>query len=134
MNIPAPLETIADLVAAHAEKTPAKTALTFVDVTADGGYRTEERSYAQLERNSAALAKRLAALGLRRGDAFALMMANHPEFVEAVVAGAMLGAVFVPIDPNQRTGHAALPRSCIRISARICSTRSNAPWGASVPS
>lgn len=95
-----PLETIADLVAAHATRTPTKTALTLVDVTADGAYRTEERSYAQLERNGAALAKRLSALGVRRGDTFALMMANHPEFVEAMLAAAMLGAVFVPIDPR----------------------------------
>ncbi|PPQ17233.1 ATP-dependent acyl-CoA ligase [Bradyrhizobium sp. AC87j1] len=95
-----PLDTVADLVAAQALKTPDKTALTFVDVTSDGIYRTEERSYAQLERNGAALARRLAALGLRRGETFALMMANHPEFVEAMLAAAMLGAVFVPIDPR----------------------------------
>ncbi|MCP3446128.1 AMP-binding protein [Bradyrhizobium sp. CCGUVB14] len=95
-----PLETIADLVATHAAKTPAKIALTFVDVTADGTYRTEERSYAQLERKGAALARHLAALGLGRGDTFALMMANHPEFVEAMLAAAMLGAIFVPIDPR----------------------------------
>jgi crotonobetaine/carnitine-CoA ligase len=69
-------------------------------VTADGAYRTEERSYAQLQQNGAALARRLAALGLRRGDTFALMMENHPEFVEAMLAAAMLGAVFVPIDPR----------------------------------
>src|SRR5437016_7224894 len=81
-------------------RTPTKTALTFVDVTTDGAYRTEERSCAQLEQNGAALAKRLAALGLRRGDTFALMMANHPEFVEAMLAAAMLGALFVPIDPR----------------------------------
>nr|WP_249158381.1 AMP-binding protein [Bradyrhizobium jicamae] len=95
-----PLDTVYDLVAAQASGTPDKTALTFVDVAADGTYRTEERSYAQLERNGAALARRLAALGLRRGDTFALMMANHPEFVEAMLAAAMLGAVFVPIDPR----------------------------------
>lgn len=100
METASPLDTVADLVAAHALRTPDKTALTFVDVAADGTYRTEERSYAQLERNGAALARRLAALGLRRGDAFALMMANHPEFVEAMLAAAMLGAVFVPIDPR----------------------------------
>ncbi|GLR86061.1 AMP-binding protein [Bradyrhizobium iriomotense] len=92
--------TIADLVAAQAARDPAKIALTFVDVATDGTYRTELRSYADLQRNGAALAKRLAGLGLRRGDAFALMMANHPEFVEAMLAAALLGAVFVPIDPR----------------------------------
>jgi len=96
----APLDTVADLVAAQATRSPAKTALTFVDVAPDGSYRTEQRSYADLQRNGAALAERLAALGVRRGDAFALMMANHPEFVEAMLAAAMLGAVFVPIDPR----------------------------------
>ncbi|MGY4299815.1 crotonobetaine/carnitine-CoA ligase [Bradyrhizobium sp. i1.4.4] len=95
------LDTVADLVASHVAKTPTKKALIFVDVAPDGTYRTEERSYAELERNgAAALAERLATLGLARGDTFALMMANHPEFVEAMLAAAMLGAVFVPIDPR----------------------------------
>ncbi|MGY3494323.1 AMP-binding protein [Bradyrhizobium sp. USDA 4502] len=95
-----PFDTIADVVAGHVDKRPGQTALTFVDVSSDGTYLIEVRSYAQLQRNAAALAKRLAALGLRRGDTFALMMANQPEFVEAMLAAALLGATFVPIDPR----------------------------------
>ncbi|MGM5034990.1 AMP-binding protein [Tardiphaga sp. 803_E3_N1_3] len=95
-----PLSTVADLVAAHNAKDPSRLALTFVDVAPDSTYRAENRTYEQLHRNGAALAMHLSVLGLRRGDSFALMMENHPEFVEAMLAAAMLGAVFVPIDPR----------------------------------
>jgi crotonobetaine/carnitine-CoA ligase len=38
------------------------------------------------------------------GDRFAIMMRNHPEFVEAMIAASITGCVFVPIDPRTR-GH-----------------------------
>jgi crotonobetaine/carnitine-CoA ligase len=37
---------------------------------------------------------------MERGDRFALMMRNHPEFVEAMIAASITGTVFVPIDPR----------------------------------
>jgi crotonobetaine/carnitine-CoA ligase len=46
------------------------------------------------------LAHRLTQRGVRYGDAFALLMHNRPEFVEAMIAASILGAVFMPIDPR----------------------------------
>src|SRR5690606_3832703 len=40
--------------------------------------------------------------GLARGDRFALLMRNHPEFVEALIAASVTGCVAVPIDPRTR--------------------------------
>jgi crotonobetaine/carnitine-CoA ligase len=39
---------------------------------------------------------------MRKGDAFAIVMQNHPEFVDLMVASSILGTVFVPIDPRTR--------------------------------
>ena len=36
------------------------------------------------------------------GDRFAIMLRNHPEFIECMIAASILGAVFVPIDPRTR--------------------------------
>ena len=48
------------------------------------------------------LAAALIAGGLERGDRFGLMMRNHPEFVEAMIAASITATVFVPIDPRTR--------------------------------
>jgi crotonobetaine/carnitine-CoA ligase len=39
---------------------------------------------------------------MQRGDRFALMMRNHPEFVEAMIAASITGTVFVPVDPRTK--------------------------------
>jgi crotonobetaine/carnitine-CoA ligase len=39
---------------------------------------------------------------MRKGDKFAIVMQNHPEFVDLMVASSILGTVFVPIDPRTR--------------------------------
>jgi crotonobetaine/carnitine-CoA ligase len=39
---------------------------------------------------------------MERGDRFALMMRNHPEFVETMIAASITGCVFVPIDPRTK--------------------------------
>ena len=62
----------------------------------------QTRTYAQLWRNGHRLAWGLSRLGLRPGDCFALLMANHAEFVDAMVAAAITGTVFVPIDPRAK--------------------------------
>jgi crotonobetaine/carnitine-CoA ligase len=40
--------------------------------------------------------------GLARGDRFGIMMRNHPEFVEALIAASITAGVAVPIDPRTR--------------------------------
>ncbi|WP_394562098.1 AMP-binding protein [Aquipseudomonas alcaligenes] len=62
----------------------------------------EVRTYAQLWRNGHNLAWGLTRLGLKPGDSFALLMANHAEFVDAMLAAAITGTVFVPIDPRAK--------------------------------
>lgn len=60
------------------------------------------RTYAQLWRNGHSLAWGLTRLGLKPGDCFALLMANHAEFVDAMLAAAITGTIFVPIDPRAK--------------------------------
>lgn len=88
---------IANLVASRAETVPDLDVLTF-----DHEGQADVRTYAQLWENSQRIAGALAALGMQRGDRFGLLLFNHPEFVEAMVASAILGTVFVPIDPRAK--------------------------------
>lgn len=67
-----------------------------------GKSQLEMRTYAQLWRNGHRLAWGLTRLGLKPGDSFALLMANHAEFVDAMLAAAITGTVFVPIDPRAK--------------------------------
>lgn len=62
----------------------------------------ETRTYRQLWANGQRLAAGLAGIGMQRGDRFALLIQNHPEFVELMIASAILGIVFVPVDPRTR--------------------------------
>jgi crotonobetaine/carnitine-CoA ligase len=48
------------------------------------------------------MARLLQNKGVKPGDRFAIVMQNHPEFVEAMIAASILGAVFVPIDPRTK--------------------------------
>jgi len=75
---------------------------TFVDIAADGTLVEERRSYADLLAAGGRLAGALGAAGMAEGDSFAIIMRNHPEFVEAMVASEIAGTVFVPVDPRTR--------------------------------
>src|SRR5258706_4874484 len=90
--------TLANLIANRAETMPDLDVLTIEGA----GVRPDEvRSFRQLWENGQRLAQALLNLGLRPGDHFAVLMANHAEFVDAMVAASISGTVFVPID--QRT-------------------------------
>src|SRR6478735_7177091 len=62
-------------------------------------------TWAELRRRVDAFAGGLHALGLRRGDTLALMIANRPEFVVADLAATMLGAtpfsIYLTSSPDQ---------------------------------
>lgn len=90
---------LADLIALRAEQVPDVDVVTF-DV--GGGRPHEVRTYADLWMNGNRIAAGLIARGLNKGDRFALMMRNHPEFIETMVAASLTGGVFVPIDPRTR--------------------------------
>jgi crotonobetaine/carnitine-CoA ligase len=96
------LPILAHLVRDRAAELGDATILTFVDVDRQGNYTEETRSYRELWSRGQALAGWLANRGLAKGDRFAVMMANHPEFVDLMVASSILGTVFVPLDPRSR--------------------------------
>jgi crotonobetaine/carnitine-CoA ligase len=89
---------LADLVATRAERNPDLRVLTFECE----GKPDETRTFAELAEHSNSLAAALIAGVLGRGDRFALMMRNHAEFVEAMIAASISATVFVPIDPRTR--------------------------------
>ena len=94
---------LADLVRIRAEAKPDLDVLSFEHLSLDGGATPDEvRRYADLDANGSRIAAALASRGLGAGDRFAVMMCNHPEFVEAAVAASLLGAVFVSVDPRTR--------------------------------
>ena len=94
---------LGDLVRMRAETLPDRDVLTF-DHLGDGeaAARDEVRTYADLAENANRIAAALISRGVAPGDRFAIMMRNHPEFVEAMVAASIAGAIFVPIDPRAR--------------------------------
>lgn len=91
-------EIYADQVAVRAERFPDLEVLTFECA----GKADEVRTFAELWQRANRLAAALIERGLEHGDRFALMMRNHPEFVEAMIAASITGTVFVPIDPRTK--------------------------------
>src|SRR5262245_25214768 len=92
---------LVDLIANRAERQPDLDVLTFEHLS--GGARTDEvRTYGDLHRNAQRIAACLIARGLVSGERFGLMMRNHPEFVETMVAASATACVMVPIDPRTR--------------------------------
>ena len=88
---------IANLVAAQAATQPDLDVLTF-----ENEGTIEVRTFRQLWENGQRLAEGLRQLGMGKGERFALLIQNHPEFVELMVASAIIGTVIVPIDPRTR--------------------------------
>jgi len=89
---------LANLIANRVESEPDRDVLTFDH---DGG-PAEVRTYRQLWENGCRIAAALEQAGMVPGDRFALLMQNHPEFVDAMVGASISGTVFVPIDPRTR--------------------------------
>ena len=72
---------LADLVAMRAEAQPDLDVLTFEHLSLDGGATPDEvRTYADLHTNGNRIAAELIRQGLERGERFAPMMRNHPEY------------------------------------------------------
>ncbi|MFO1198110.1 MAG: AMP-binding protein [Burkholderiaceae bacterium] len=90
---------LADLIEARAAARPDLDVVTFEP----GEHGVEEvRTYAQLWTNAHKLAHALIARGMNYGDRFAILVRNHPEFIELMIASSITGLVFVPIDPRTR--------------------------------
>jgi crotonobetaine/carnitine-CoA ligase len=93
---------LADLIAQRAQECPDLDVVTFVSVRPDKSLEGKPRTYADLWRNGNRIAAALAERGVQDGARFAIMMRNRPEFVEAMVGAAIVGAVFVPVDPRSQ--------------------------------
>lgn len=93
---------LANMIAAHVAEHPDLDVLTFVEVMPDRSFADETRTYAELWRNGQCVAAALDAEHMHLGDAFGVVMQNHPEFVDTMVGSSIAGTVFVPIDPRTR--------------------------------
>ncbi len=91
---------LARLIAAWSQSDPERDVLTFVNVEADGALTGIERTYGELWLEGQRLARGLIEEGMAPGASFAIVMQNHPEFVDAMVASSIANTVFVPIDPR----------------------------------
>ena len=92
---------LADLIQIRAEQKPDLDVLTFEHLSLnDGATPDEVRTYADLQTNASKIAADLIRKGVKKGDRFAIMMRNHPEFVETFIAASITGCVFVPVDPR----------------------------------
>lgn len=96
------LTILANRVADWVEKKPDLDVLTFVSIDADGNFVEEIRSYQQLWDNGQRLAAWLKASGMQKGDTFGIVMQNHPEFVDLMIASSIVGTIFVPIDSRTK--------------------------------
>ncbi|RLA03041.1 MAG: ATP-dependent acyl-CoA ligase [Gammaproteobacteria bacterium] len=96
------LSIIANLIADWATKKPNLDVLTFVSIDSKGNYVEQTRTYQQLWDNGQRLAAWLKAQGIEKNDAFGIVMQNHPEFVDLMVASSIVGSIFVPIDSRVR--------------------------------
>jgi len=81
---------------------PDRRVLTFVEIGSDGQFLDDSRTYHQLWCNGQCVATALIEAGMEKGDRFAIMMQNHPEFVDAMVGSSIAGTILVPIDPRTR--------------------------------
>lgn len=94
---------ICDVVAARAEDQGDLDVLTFEHLSLDGGTTPDEvRTYAELRTNANAVATALIGAGLEPGDRVALMMRNHPEYVETLIGASTAAVCIVPVDPRTR--------------------------------
>lgn len=90
---------LADIIAAKAEELPDRDILTFEGA----GVRDDEiRTYTSLWENGNRIAAGLIARGMEPGDRFALLIRNHPEFIDIMVGASLSACVFVPIDPRTK--------------------------------
>jgi carnitine-CoA ligase len=110
----------------------------FPVLTIEGaGVRSDEvRTYRQLWENGQRVAQMLIGLGIEPGDRCALVMANHPEFIEAMIGASIAAAVCVPIDPRTRGEKLSFMLENTRCKGviaadyaldHVCEARSDAP-------
>lgn len=117
------MQTLPQLIqsqAAHSPEISHRELLRFVQILPDGTYEVHSRSYAQLWTQGQAIAKAMRRAGLQKGMRIAVMMENHAEFVDVIVAASILGVVLVPVDPRTRGEKLAYMLRAARCVGVIC--------------
>lgn len=95
---PVPETSLAALTEAQIAATPQAPALVF---------GAETLSYAELDRRSISLARRLAARGIGRGDTVAVALPRSVALILALQAVMRCGAAYVPLDPEDASARRA---------------------------
>ena len=88
---PSPFVSLAAQLRARAQAAPEASA-----IDGSGG----PLSYAALDRRSDAVAARLAAAGVRRGDRVGVLVGRGPQMVAGLLGTLKAGAAYVPLDPD----------------------------------
>lgn len=109
--------TLPELVAAWISATPAATA-----VTGEAGSLT----YAELDRTAAAVASRLAGLGVGAGDVVGVCAARTPALVAALLGVVRTGAAYLPMDPGYPAARLAYLAEDARPAAVVADPASRA--------
>jgi len=108
---------LADFFLDQAENNADFEALTF---TTFDGRDDEIRTFGELWDNSQKLSSELLSRGIKKGQSFAIMLRNHPEFIEAMATASTLGAACVPIDPRTRGEKLAYTLNNAECKGMIC--------------
>lgn len=92
-----------DLILAHQIERRARLDGARDVVTFENGDQPDEvRTYQALWDNGRRVAFALNEEGMIKGERFALLLQNHPEFIDTMVGSSIAGTVFVPIDPRTK--------------------------------
>lgn len=94
------LRIFSNLIEDKKNSNPNLDVLTFVNVLPSGDFEHDKRTYRDLWEQGQRVYSGLRAEGMEVGDSFALVMQNHPEFVDCMVGSSLAATVFVPIDPR----------------------------------
>jgi acyl-CoA synthetase (AMP-forming)/AMP-acid ligase II len=68
----------------------------------NGAFGENILTYRTLYENANKIARLFLQNDIGKGDTYAVFMRNHPEFVYGMLAGPVVGAIMVPIDPRSR--------------------------------
>ena len=89
---------IAYEIESKAEELPDFTVVTFDN----GEHADEPLTYGDIALNGRKIARELKKAGIGKGDTFALVMRNHPEFIFSLYTATAIGAILLPIDPRTK--------------------------------
>ena len=75
----------------------------FKIITFENGIQPDEIiTYKDIVEKGRKLARELLSKGIEKGNVFALVMRNHPEFIYSMYAASAIGAILLPIDPRTK--------------------------------